>query len=178
MANSYTTVVLTTDTPIVPNLTGTDARDKAVNLKSIIEALASGLRNGTFDLMADGVRASGTVTLTYSKLVADETLAIGGVTLTIKNSGANGTTQWNKTTDATVTATNLAACINANTTLSKYLVATSALGVVTITCKQAGTIGNAITLVVTAADPTGYALSAATLTSGTNGTLTTNAFGM
>lgn len=177
MANSYTTIVLTTDTPIVPNLTGTDARDKAINLKSIIDSLASGARNGSFDLMADGVRASGTITIDYSKIAANDTVTIAGVTFTCKASGATGN-QFNKQTSATVTAANLVTAFNANTTLNKYLVASSADGVVTITCKQAGTIGNTITLAKTEGVSDSITLSAATLASGTNGTLTTNAFGM
>lgn len=175
---SYTNILLTSENALTPAMTGTDARDKALNLASVIKSVAAGVRNGAMTVHLDGVRASGTVTLTYAKLVADETLTIGGTTLTIKNSGATAGTQWNKTTDATVTAANLAACINANTTLNKFLTATSALGVVTLTCNQPGLIGNAITLVVAAADPTGYALSAAKLASGTDGTLSTLSFGL
>jgi hypothetical protein len=178
MANSYTTIVLTTDAPIVPALTGTDARDKAINVSDIIKRLSAGLINGTFDLMADAVRASGTITIDYSKIAADDTVVIAGTTFTCKASGANGTTQFNKVTNATATAASLVTAINANTTTSKYLSATSALGVVTVTCKQAGTIGNTLALAKTENVTDAITLSAAAMASGTNGTLTTNAFGM
>jgi hypothetical protein len=178
MANSYTTIVLTTDAPIVPALTGTDARDKAINVSKIIERLSAGLINGSFDLMADAVRASGTITIDYSKIAADDTVVIAGTTFTCKASGANGTTQFNKATSATVTAANLVTAINANTTTSKYIYAESNAGVVTVTCKQAGTIGNTLTLAKTENVTDAITLSAAAFASGTNGTLTTNAFGM
>jgi phage tail sheath gpL-like len=98
--------------------------------------------------------------------------------LTCKATGANGTTQFNKGADATATAVNLAAAINANTTLSTFLTATSALAVVTIVCKQPGLIGNTVGLVVTVNVSGGMAVSAANLASGTNGTVSTLSFGL
>ena len=69
-------------------------------------------------------------------------------------------------TNATVTAANLAALINANTTTNKLFSATSAAGVVTVTCLTPGLIGNLMTL---ASSSVGYAASGATLTGGTGG---------
>jgi phage tail sheath gpL-like len=66
----------------------------------------------------------------------------------------------------------------ANTTTSTYLVATSALGVVTLTCKQPGLIGNAIGLIVTENTGSSIVPSAASLASGTNGTVSTLSFGL
>jgi hypothetical protein len=98
--------------------------------------------SGRINVVTGAVKAAGTFTFT-GRPTADETLTVAGVTLTAKDSGANGTTEFN--TSASVVATtaaNLAATINANTTLNKIVVATSALGVVTVTSKVAGLVGN------------------------------------
>jgi len=175
---SYTNILLTSDNALTPAMTGTDARDKANNLKNAISAMASGVKNGSMIVHVDGVRASGTITITYSKIAADDTVKIGVTTFTCKASGANLTTQFNKVTDATATAASLVTAINANTTTSTYLTATSALGVVTLTCKQPGLIGNAVGITVTEATPDGMTPSAANLASGTNGTVSTLSFGL
>lgn len=92
------------------------------------------------------VAAAGSITFT-GRPVADETLTICNTTLTAKDSGANGTTQFNTdVASVTVTAAALAACINANTTLNKQVSATSSLGVVTITALIPGVVGNGFDL--------------------------------
>jgi hypothetical protein len=175
---SYTNVLLTSDSALTPVVTGTDARDKALNLASAIKAMAGGVRNGSIISHVDAVRATGTITITYAKLIATDTIKIGATTLTCKTSDANGTTEFLKVGNATDTATSLCACINANTTLSTFLTATSALGVVTIVCKQPGLIGNAIGLAATEGTAEAMAESAANLASGTNGTVSTLSFGL
>jgi len=104
----------------------------------------------------DPVAAAGTITLTYANLDADDTVTIGGQTITAKASGALAGVQFNKLTDATVTAALLVVAINANTALSQIFTATSVLGVVTLTCKIKGSIGNLI--VMSTSDDTAYEL--------------------
>lgn len=137
----------------------------AVNL---LNGINSGIVDASVDVhqsSTDPVAAAGTITLTYANIDADDTVTVANVELTAKASGANGTTQFNKTTDATVTATNLKNCINANTTLNKIVVATSALGVVTVASVVKGLIGNGLALATS--DATAFALVA--FTGGTGG---------
>lgn len=141
----------TTGSEIAPNVasnshsTGADAFAAIDNIAAFIQAQILGRGINTV-VYTGGVSAAGTVTFT-GRPVADEVLTICNTTLTAKDSGANGTTQFN--TDASVvatTATNLAACINANTTLNKQVSATSSLGVVTITALIPGVVGNGFDL--------------------------------
>ena len=90
--------------------------------------------------------AKATATLTFTDLpTANDTFSIANITFTAKASGATGN-QWNAVTDVTTCAANLVTAVNANTTLSKFLTASSAAGVVTFTIDVAGDIGNAIEL--------------------------------
>jgi phage tail sheath gpL-like len=140
--------------------------------ENIISALNSGTMLGSVDVhyvAASPVAASATITLTYANIDADDTVTVANVELTAKASGANGTTQFNKQTDATVTAANLAACINANTTLNKIVTASSAAAVVTVTSVVKGVIGNGLALATS--DATAFALVAfASGAGGQNGT--------
>lgn len=108
---------------------------------------------------ASVAKASGTLTL--SGVVATDTCAVISVTFTAVASGATGN-QFNVGADDTETAVNLKNAINANATLSQMVVATSALGVVTITAVDYGTSGNAYALTA----GTHFTRSAATLTGG------------
>lgn len=130
-----------------------------IAMAQLIEKMASGHASGVVDVQtasASPVAAAGTITLTYANLDANDTVTIGGQTITCKASGATAGTQFNKETDATVSAANLVTAINANTVLSKHIVATSALGVMTLTALLKGTIGNLI--VMSTSDATAYAL--------------------
>ncbi len=124
-------------------LTTNGVRGSLVRIAQFIEAFSQGTTNWTTVKVATGaVAAAGTATFT-GRPTANDTITILNTVLTAKDSGANGTTQFN--TSASVVATtaaNLAACINANTTLNKQVIATSALGVVTITALVAGVAGN------------------------------------
>ena len=115
---------------------------------------------------ANPVAASGTVTIDNSKIAADDVVTVAGQALTCKASGT-ATNTFVKGLDATATAANLAAAINASTALTGVVRATSALGVVTITCQVRGVIGNKMTLAKTEATPNSITLSAAALAGGT-----------
>lgn len=90
------------------------------------------------------VKAAGTITFASTGPTNNQTCTIAGVTFTAKTSGA-GAHEFNINASATVVATNLAAAINAaNGSLNGIVSATSALGVVTVTAYEAGTVGNGI----------------------------------
>jgi len=149
----------------------TDPRGECVALETLFRRLASGTISGNViaqKAAVAAVRASGTVTLVYSDLAANDTVTVAGITLTCVT-GTPNTVQFKKVTDATVTAANLAAAINALATVNIYVSATSALGVVTVTANQSGVVGNLITLAKNAATPGGIAVSGTALAGGTGG---------
>jgi len=120
-----------------------------------------------------GAKAVGLVTFTDNP-TADDTLGIANVTITVKDGDAAGEDEFDlvddagsAALDAAANAVLLAALINAHSTLSTQFVATSALGVVTVTCRYPGTLGNGIELVD---DLTNGTITA--FTGGTNGTET------
>lgn len=121
-------------------------------------------------------KASGTITIAGNP-VADETVTVNGVVYTWKAAGALTDRRHVKITagDNTAMAAALAAAINGyenrvETALtgdanhSGTIVATSALGVVTVTAVADGTAGNSITLVEASTNVT---VSGATLAGGT-----------
>lgn len=149
-----------------------DARNECRVLEHLFERLASGLESGSFDVQTSAnapVRASGTVTLTYASVLANDTVTIAGTALTCSASTTDAT-HFKKVTDGPTTATNLATCINTNTTLNKFLLASASSSVVTVTCLVPGTIGNTLTLATS--NGTGFVVSAATMASGAGGSET------
>jgi hypothetical protein len=116
--------------------------------------------------------AKATGTLTLTSVVATNTFAVNGVTFTAVASGATGN-QFNVGVSDTLTAANAAAAVNASASAlvsgNAGVLATSALGVVTLTAKTSGVTGNAITLT----GGTNIAASGARLTGGSDGTVTT-----
>jgi len=119
-------------------------------LGNLISGLSSGAINGNVRIgylqgTAPAV-ATATITITYASIAANDTVVVGQTTFTCKASGANGTTEFNKVTDASATADSLVTALNANTTTSKYLVATQAAGVVTLTFKERSYLANAVLL--------------------------------
>lgn len=152
-------------------------REQAQLLAGFFRDLASGADGASIDLQtasAAPVAASGTITLASC---ATDTVTIGGVTFTGSGS-PSGDTQFETDGNDTADAAALAAKINAHPTLSKVVSATSALGVVTVTCLVKGVIGNFITLSETG---TTITVSGATLSGGTGGaqgTATTYSLGL
>lgn len=119
------------------------------------------------------VRASGT--LTVASISANDTCVINGTTLTAKAS-PSGAAEFLSTGTDTVVAAAVAACINANSSFTGLVTATSSGAVVTVSAAQKGVMGNCITLVGTA---TRFAASVARLAGGTgnDGSVVTYALG-
>jgi phage tail sheath gpL-like len=144
----------------------TKTREAALALSQYFRNVASGSSTAVVDVhtgSAAPVAASGTFTLV--SVPADDTVVIGGVTLTAKASPA-GEAQWSQAGSDTVDAASLATVINAHSTLSQVVTATSAAGVVTVTAKVKGVVGNVITISETGSSITA---SGTALTGGTGG---------
>jgi len=120
-----------------------------------IENLIRGFKLGSqlgsvsvYAATANPVAATGTITL--ATVVATNTVTIGQTVFTFTASPSSNTATAVDvlvTGGDTVAAAALAAAINANTLgAGAYIVATSAIGVVTISCRIPGTIGNNIAL--------------------------------
>ena len=134
-------------------------------LMRYVRSLMGGSKSAKVALSVNAVKASGTITL--SSHVNADTVTVNGIVFTCKTSGATGN-EYNVGADDTATAVNLAAALNANTTLDGMIVATSALGVVTVTALAPGELGNAVTLAISAHG----SVSAARMAGGTNGAAT------
>lgn len=94
------------------------------------------------------VRASGT--LTCVSVIATNTVLINGVEFAAVDSGPTGN-QFVRTADNAVTATNLAAKINASATalIAGYVTAVAVTNVVTVTSSFYGLAGNQVTMSTT-----------------------------
>jgi phage tail sheath gpL-like len=116
-----------------------------------LRAGAAGIRPlNSVSRVGHAVAATGTLT------IASGSGPVGGTI-----NGTAKTVTW--ATSDTASATALAAAINADATLNKFILATSSAGVVTLTAFPAGALGNAVTLV---ASGTGVTASGAKLTGG------------
>jgi hypothetical protein len=116
-------------------------------LLNILRGFLSSAYSGTITIWADASATAATATATLASVANNDTLTIGNVTFTAKTSGPTGN-QWLVGVSDTADAAAFCVVINAHAVLSKYLVATSALGVVTLTAigKGLGDIANLIAL--------------------------------
>lgn len=130
------------------------ARDVLTDLAQEIAAVAggrsisaSGQTRPSLKLSIDEQTTAATGTVTCASVQADDTVTVGGITFTAKAS-PSGTAQWALGADDTACAANLAAKINAHPVTSLYVLASSVLGVVTVTAigPALGVLGNAIKL--------------------------------
>lgn len=126
-----------------------DQYQVANSLANLLMGLAGGAYAASMDLqLSEGNAAASSGTVTFSGVgAANDTILINGVTLTAV-AGAPGANQWQVGGTATASALNLKNAINASASalISQHVSATSALGVVTISAKNKGASGNAITL--------------------------------
>jgi len=142
-------------------------REAGLNLSSFFKDLASKAHRGIVDVQtgsAAPVAASGTLTLVSA--IATDAITIGTTTFTATSTPTLSTDWEIDGADDTADAAALAAAINAHATVSQIVTASSALGVVTITAKQKGVVGNFIP--ISSADAT-ITASGAFLTGGTGG---------
>lgn len=162
------------------NTAAGDSKYFARAVSALFKGFAGGAADGSVDVSEDTdspVAASGTITITHANLAADDTVTIGGVTITAKASASVDSTQFSIGADAAADATNLAAAINTNLTLSRVMTASADSGVVTLTMKVKGVVGNCI--VMSTSDATAYGLAAFSGgTGGASGTVTTYSFGL
>ena len=125
-------------------------KEEAVALMSFFNALAGTDRNGKLVVQVnsgDAVTASGTVT--FASFAAADTFTVGSETFTASAS-PSGNNQFLVTGGDTLAAAAAAAKINAHPNLLQTVTATSALAVITITCKVPGLIGNYINIAISA----------------------------
>lgn len=142
-------------------------------LENLIAAMLAGEQLAYAKVSTALVQASGTITL--SSMVATDTVTINGVVFTCVASGATGN-QFNVGGTDTITATNLAAAINASVTanIANVVTATGVGPVVTVTAVQPGLAGNVNTLAISAHG----SVSAARLASGSDGNQVAIAYGV
>lgn len=142
-----------------PNTIGnTSMRAEERALANYFAAAAGGVYPSTaLQVGAHAVAATGTLTISSGS---------GSVGGTIN--GTTVTATW--ATSDTNSAALVAAAINANSTVNKFVQATSAAGVVTLTAFPPGSLGNCCTLV---ASGTGVTASGAKLTGGANDAIAT-----
>lgn len=160
------TITITTNEPIASATLDLATRPRHVlnRIAQFIHAFASSSVTGTIDVQ-DGntttaVAATGTLTLSSGTGTVGGT--IGGTSVTVT---------W--ATSDTASATALATAINANTTVNKWVVATSVAGVVTLTATAANALGNNVTLVASGTGVTAGGLVGGKLSGGVNPTATT-----
>lgn len=114
------------------------------SIASFIQSILSGTQvspSVAVSVLGNTAKASGTFTLTT--VIATDAVSINGVTFTAVASGA-GANQFNVGASDTITATNLAASINASVTalVSGYVTAAAVGTVVTVTSAFYGKSGN------------------------------------
>lgn len=141
-------------------------------LSSLFQAFSLGAWNSNTILVNNVVAATGTVT--FSAVVQNDTVTIGNVVFTGKDSPSTNVQFLTGSTD-TASATSLAAKINAHPTVSKYVSATSLNAVVTLTALVPGVIGNSFPIAISAH---GSVSGSGFLTGGTEGNTSTFAHGL
>jgi hypothetical protein len=137
-------------------------------LANYVVALMAGYGNPGASMKVRNAAVLATGSITFTGLpVANDTVTVAGTAFTAKAS-ASTSTEFTIGADATATATNLAAKLNAHTTISRYVTASSALGVVTLTAAVPGVFGNLVTLSEALTNAT---VSGATLSGGSEDAL-------
>lgn len=150
MASSLVVVVQTnlsqTDLKHKVEMGADRPRESAQSLERFFRSLSGGIHRSKIDVhtaAAAPVAASQTITL--ASVSANDTVTLGGVVFTAKASPTLESEFSQAGTD-TQDAASLAAKISAHSTIGQVFVATSALGVVTVSTRQKGVFGNFIAL--------------------------------
>jgi hypothetical protein len=132
------------------------AKSFLAQLQKYLDKVQSGSVAGNVSL---GVQLGGTAavqasaTATCAAVQANDTVTIGGLALTAVADNATPTAVQFKigsgggAAQNTECGANLAACINANTTLNKFVSAANVAGVVTVTALSPGLLGSKVTFV-------------------------------
>lgn len=170
MANTTLVITITSPRPDMSRYVKdtTDPRGECRTLAHLFHRMAAGDETGSFYVQSSAteqVRATNTLTLTFASISNNDTVVVAGTTLTCVTGTPSGGAQFKKLTSATITAANLVACVNANTTLNKLMFASNVAGVVTLTLLTPGAIGNQVPLV----GSTGMVVGAATFANGAGG---------
>lgn len=155
-----------------------DATNDVLNeayLQSIMANMVDGNQLAYAKVSNNLVQATGTGTFTGAA-TADQTMTIGGVTFTAKASPDEAANQYLVSATVSLEAASLARAINANTTLAKHVLATSALGVVTLTAVQPGVASNFFPTVDV--DTSNFTFAQAILAGGTDGTQVDRQYGV
>ena len=170
MANASLVLTVKTElseTNVNGEILKADPREAIQALIIYLRKLSAGNARAQMDASTSAttpVAASGTLTLVSA--IATDVAVIGTETFTA-SSTPSGENQWEiDGADDTADALSLATAINAHSVTSLSYIATSAAGVVTITAKQKGSIGNELS--ISSVDST-ITASGAFLTGGTGG---------
>ena len=125
-------------------------KEECIALSGFFNAFASGDRVGKHTVQVnsgDAVQASGTIT--FVSFAATNTFTIGKTTVTAVASGATGA-QFNIGGTDTLSAAAAVALINSLPAFQTVCTASNVAGVITVTAKPAGQIGNNIALAISA----------------------------
>ena len=136
------------------------------NLDKMIGDMIDGSQVSYTKISTGSAQASGTGTFTGAA-TANQTMTIAGVTFTAKASPNEAANEYLVSATVALEAASLARAINASTTASPLVYASSALGVVTITAVQPGVTGNFIPTVDV--DTSNFTFAQALLTGGSIG---------
>ena len=151
------------------------------NIGAWFESIGIGSRSFKGSVMAGGVAAFNTITL--SSFVAADTITVNGVVFTGSDSATTNVQIKTGGTDTTVATAfvNLLNGIGGSglavtppAKINGVVTATSSAGVITLTALEPGAIGNLYTLAISAHG----SVTAATFASGTDGTITNIAKGL
>ena len=158
--------------PLGAGLTNVAIANAFRRIGDFFQSIGIGTRSGNIVCQANGAQAAGVIT--FSSIANNDTITINGTVFTAKTSGATGN-QFNLGVSDTTAAANAAAAINASATalVSNNVVATSAGALLTLTAKEQGTMGNLMTLAISAHGSVSTAVAG-----GTDGTVTALAKGI
>jgi hypothetical protein len=110
------------------------------NFENFVGAVSGGNQMAKLSFQVGAVKATGTITSTGAATAA-QAMTLLNVTLTAIGSNP-GNNQFVPSATVGTQAANIAACINASTSLAGKVTATASLGVVTVTSVVPGLMGN------------------------------------